>query len=43
MGNSNAFIFLNKEEKKDNKVIKEAAQLGSEEALKLLAKTNSTA
>ena len=43
MGNPTAFIFMNKQSQKDKTVIKQAAQLGSRDAIKLLAKTNTTA
>ena len=42
MGNPTAFIFLNKQQSKERTVIKQAAQLGSQDALKLLARTNTT-
>ena len=43
MGNPTAFIFMNKQSQKQKNVIKQAAQLGSHDAVKLLAKTNTTA
>jgi hypothetical protein len=43
LGNPNAFIFMNKEPRKDKSTVWQAAQLGSPEALKILAKTSTSA
>jgi hypothetical protein len=42
LGDANAFIFMNKHTKKDREIIKQAAQLGSQDAMKMLARTSST-
>ena len=43
MGNPTAFIFMNKQSEKEKNILKQAAQLGSRDAVKILAKTNTTA
>jgi hypothetical protein len=42
LGNPNALLFLNKEGASQDHM-KQAAEMGSSDALKLLAKTNTTA
>jgi hypothetical protein len=43
LGNPNAFLFLDSKSKIDYEKMKQVAELGSADAIKILAKTNSTA